>query len=295
MISQPGCSRCRGRTTRPTCGRRCSRRSSTPSSSFVGAAVLGLVVALLRLSRAARALRILGGGLHRAVQERPAARDHLPDLLRAGLGGHEARRLRGRLPEPDPLLRRLPLGDLPRGDQRRARRPAGGGRGARARAGARPSRTSIFPQALRLALPGTNTMLVDLLKSTSLLVTISAAELMSEGQLIASATFRALEVYLVIAAIYFALCYPLSQACCWLERKVRAGVPLMPRRRRRLRAARALLADGALGMTRSPEQPRRDHARTVGAAPTGVAPTSSCGSTVCRSPSTAGSCWTTST
>jgi ABC-type amino acid transport system permease subunit len=75
---------------------------------------------------------------------------------------------------------------------------------------------AVLPQALRIALPGTNTMLVDLLKSTSLLVTISAAELMSEGQLVASQTFRALEVYLVIAAIYFALCYPLSQLLLWL-------------------------------------------------------------------------------
>jgi len=101
----------------------------------------------------------------------------------------------------------------------------------------------VLPQALRLALPGTNTMSVDLLKSTSLLVTISAAELMSEGRLITSATFRALEVYLVIAAIYFVLCYPLSQLLLLLERKVVAGVPLMPRRRRRLSAARRLLAE----------------------------------------------------
>jgi polar amino acid transport system permease protein len=100
----------------------------------------------------------------------------------------------------------------------------------------------IFPQALRSALPGTNTMFVDLLKSTSLLVTISAAELMSQGRLITSATFRALEVYLVIAAIYFALCYPLSQGLLWLERRIRAGVPLTPGRRRRLRAAKSLLA-----------------------------------------------------
>jgi polar amino acid transport system permease protein len=102
----------------------------------------------------------------------------------------------------------------------------------------------VFPQALRSALPGTNTMLVDLLKSTSLLVTISAAELMSQGQLIASETFRALEVYAVISAIYFALCYPLSQALLWFERQVRAGVPLLPRRRRRMQAARALLERG---------------------------------------------------
>ena len=99
----------------------------------------------------------------------------------------------------------------------------------------------ISPQALRLALPGTNTMFVDLLKSTSLLVTISAAELMSQGQLIASETFRALEVYAVIAAMYFAVCYPLSQALLWLERRVGAGAALSPRRHRRLRAARALL------------------------------------------------------
>jgi polar amino acid transport system permease protein len=101
----------------------------------------------------------------------------------------------------------------------------------------------ISPQALRLALPGAATMAVDLLKSTSLLVTISAAELMSVGREITSATFRALEVYLVIAAIYFALCYPLSQGLLWLERKVVAGTPLLPRRRRRLAIARSLLTE----------------------------------------------------
>ena len=69
-------------------------------------------------------------------------------------------------------------------------------------------------------------MFVDLIKSTSLLVTISAAELMTEAQLIASETFRALEVYLVIAAIYFAVCYPVSQCLLWLERSIQAGVPL---------------------------------------------------------------------
>jgi polar amino acid transport system permease protein len=104
----------------------------------------------------------------------------------------------------------------------------------------------VFPQALRSALPGTNTMLVDLLKSTSLLVTISAAELMSQGQLIASDTFRALEVYAVISVVYFALCYPLSQGLLWFERQIRAGVPLLPRRRRRLSAARALLEKGVI-------------------------------------------------
>jgi His/Glu/Gln/Arg/opine family amino acid ABC transporter permease subunit len=100
----------------------------------------------------------------------------------------------------------------------------------------------VFPQALRLALPGTNTMLVDLLKSTSLLITITAGELMSVGQSVSSQTFEVMEVYLVLAAIYFAMCYPLSQALLWLERRVRAGAPLSVGRSRRLRTARDLLA-----------------------------------------------------
>jgi polar amino acid transport system permease protein len=84
-------------------------------------------------------------------------------------------------------------------------------------------------------------MLVDLLKSTSLLVTIAAAELMTEAQLIASSTFRALEVYVVIAAIYFAMCYPLSQILLRLERRLASGKPLSPRRAARLRRAAELL------------------------------------------------------
>jgi polar amino acid transport system permease protein len=98
-----------------------------------------------------------------------------------------------------------------------------------------------FPQALRLALPGTNTMFVDLLKSTSLLVVIGAGELMTQAQLITSTTFRAFEVYMVIALIYFAMCFPLSQALLWFERQVQGGIALVPSRRRRLRGAQELL------------------------------------------------------
>jgi polar amino acid transport system permease protein len=89
----------------------------------------------------------------------------------------------------------------------------------------------VLPQAFRLALPGTSTMLVDLLKGTSLLVTISASELFTEGTLITANSFRALEVYLVIGAIYFCLCYPLSQFMLRLERTVARGTPIFPSRR----------------------------------------------------------------
>jgi len=103
----------------------------------------------------------------------------------------------------------------------------------------------IYPQGVRLALAGTNTMAVDMLKSSSLLVIISAGELFQVGKSASSATFRTMEVMIVIAAIYFAMCYPLSQGLLWLERRMRAGAPLSPRRARRLRKARAMLAGDA--------------------------------------------------
>ena len=93
----------------------------------------------------------------------------------------------------------------------------------------------VLPQAARLALPATGTMLVDMVKGTSLLVTIAGAELMTEAQLITSTTFRALEVYLVIGAVYFCLCYPLSAGVLTFENAIRRGAPLGLRRRRLLR------------------------------------------------------------
>lgn len=101
----------------------------------------------------------------------------------------------------------------------------------------------VMPQALRLSLAGTATMLVDLLKSTSLLVTIAGAELMTQGQIITSVTFRALEVYVVIGAIYFALCYPTSQAVLWLERRLQRGDAISLRRRRILKTVLKLSGD----------------------------------------------------
>jgi ABC-type amino acid transport substrate-binding protein len=67
-------------------------------------------------------------------------------------------------------------------------------------------------------------------------------------QLVASTTFRAMEVYLVIGVIYFAMCYPLSMASLWLERRLKAGTPLSPRRRRLIGEVRLALA-GTPGAT----------------------------------------------
>jgi len=210
---------------------------------FIGAALLGLVLALMRLSKA-RAVRAPAAIYTELFKNIP-----LLAIIFLTYFGLPSQGVRLSVFQAGALsliiFYAAYLSEIFRsaiagvhGGQREAAEALGLSRGA-------TFAQVIFPQALRSALPGTNTMLVDLLKSTSLLVTISAAELMSEGQLIASETFRALEVYVVIAALYFALCYPLSQGLLWFERQIRAGVPLAPRRRRRLRQARVLLEKGA--------------------------------------------------
>jgi polar amino acid transport system permease protein len=77
----------------------------------------------------------------------------------------------------------------------------------------------IVPQAVRLAIPPTVGFLVQLIKNTSLAAVIGFIELTREGQLTTATTFRPFAVYLIVAALYFALCFPLTQMARRLERR----------------------------------------------------------------------------
>lgn len=81
----------------------------------------------------------------------------------------------------------------------------------------------IAPQALRIATPPTVGFLVQLIKDTSLASTIGFIELTREGQTTTAATFQPFAVYLTVAALYFALCFPLTQLSRRLERRPRAA------------------------------------------------------------------------
>ncbi|TXL75442.1 amino acid ABC transporter permease [Vineibacter terrae] len=69
----------------------------------------------------------------------------------------------------------------------------------------------IIPQAVRVAIPPTVGFLVQLIKNTSLAAVIGFVELTREGQLTTATTFRPFSVYLIVAALYFALCFPLTR------------------------------------------------------------------------------------
>lgn len=69
----------------------------------------------------------------------------------------------------------------------------------------------IVPQAVRVAIPPTVGFLVQLIKNTSLAAVIGFVELTREGQLTTATTFRPFTVYLIVAALYFTLCFPLTR------------------------------------------------------------------------------------
>ena len=78
----------------------------------------------------------------------------------------------------------------------------------------------IVPQALRVATPPTVGFLVQLIKDTSLASSIGFVEVTREGQTTTAATFQPFAVYLTVAALYFLICFPLTQVSRRLERRL---------------------------------------------------------------------------
>lgn len=68
----------------------------------------------------------------------------------------------------------------------------------------------ILPQAVRIATPSTVGFMVQIVKNTSLASIVGFVELVRAGQLINNSIFQPFLVYVLIAVLYFAMCYPLS-------------------------------------------------------------------------------------
>lgn len=81
----------------------------------------------------------------------------------------------------------------------------------------------ILPQAIRVSLPPTVGFAVQVVKNTSITSIIGFVELARAGQLVNNTTFQPFRVFIAVAALYFVVCYPLSQLSRWLERRLHAG------------------------------------------------------------------------
>jgi polar amino acid transport system permease protein len=75
----------------------------------------------------------------------------------------------------------------------------------------------ILPQALRISIPPTVGFMVQLVKNTSLASTVGFIELARAGQILNNTTFRPFTIFLLVASIYFCICFPLSYLSRRLE------------------------------------------------------------------------------
>jgi polar amino acid transport system permease protein len=81
-------------------------------------------------------------------------------------------------------------------------------------------RRVILPQAIKRMIPPFINQSIIQLKNTSLVSTIAVSDLLYQGQLITSATYRPLETYTTVALIYFAVLFPLTLGAQVVERRL---------------------------------------------------------------------------
>jgi ectoine/hydroxyectoine ABC transporter permease protein EhuC len=78
-------------------------------------------------------------------------------------------------------------------------------------------RRVVLPQALLIALPTLGGYFVSLLKDSALVSFIAVNELLRHGTMIISSTFRSMEIYAMVAIIYFVMSFIASRLVRWLE------------------------------------------------------------------------------
>ena len=187
--------------------------------AFLGGGLVGLVVALLRVTPLAP-LRWLAIVYIQAIQGTPLLAWLFVFYFGLPLVGLVGRPVdRG----GDGASRSMPAPSSARSGAARCSDPArrNGRRAPRsASASLEQLRYIIVPQAVRIAIPPTVGFLVQLIKNTSLAAVIGFVELTREGQITNASTFRPFTVYLIVAAIYFAICFPLTQWSRCLERRL---------------------------------------------------------------------------
>jgi polar amino acid transport system permease protein len=82
-------------------------------------------------------------------------------------------------------------------------------------------RRVLLPQAVARVIPPLGSYWVSLFKDTSLLAVIGVAELMYQGRLVATDTYRPVEIFTGVALIYYVLAYPQSLGVNFLFRRFR--------------------------------------------------------------------------
>jgi polar amino acid transport system permease protein len=64
---------------------------------------------------------------------------------------------------------------------------------------------------------------IGLVKDSSIVSVLSYIELTRAGQILMEKTFLSFQVFGIVAALYFAICYPLSRLARYSERRLAIG------------------------------------------------------------------------
>lgn len=78
-------------------------------------------------------------------------------------------------------------------------------------------RRIILPQAFRVALPTMGGYFIALLKDCSLVSFIAVNELLRQGSIIIASTFKSMEIYLLVAGLYFVMSFIASRVVGLVE------------------------------------------------------------------------------
>ena len=189
--------------------------------AFVGGAIVGLPIALMRVSRSA-ALRALAWGYIQLIQGTPLLIVLFLSYFGLGIIGYKL----------DPLVAAgisftlyaaAFLGEIWRGCIEAVPKTQWEASDCLGLNPFQQYAYVILPQALRIAIPPTVGFMVQIVKNTSLASVIGFVELARAGQIVNNSTFEPFAIFTAVAAIYFVLCYPLSVAARTLERRAHAG------------------------------------------------------------------------
>lgn len=77
----------------------------------------------------------------------------------------------------------------------------------------------VQPQALRASVPVLLTNGIGTFQQSALVAIVGVADLMYQGKLVATETYRPIETFTVVALVYLAISLPVAQVVGWLERR----------------------------------------------------------------------------
>lgn len=78
----------------------------------------------------------------------------------------------------------------------------------------------VLPQAMKIAVPPATGFLIALVKASSLVSVIGYTDLTRAGRIAMADNFQPMSTFLIVAALYFVISYPISLFGRWYERRL---------------------------------------------------------------------------